>query len=92
MRLASSGPPSRQNVLSGAMPSREVAQTMATLLPYIIYHEGDNAGFRSVLVFAIDARVGIAVMTNGEGRRPLIPEVRNALFRGAGRNPFRSAD
>lgn len=54
-------------------------QPRLTKPPYL-YHAGVNAGFRSVLVFAADASFGVALMTNGEGGRAVIPEFLNALF------------
>jgi CubicO group peptidase (beta-lactamase class C family) len=60
--------------------------------PPYLYHEGVNAGFRSVLVFAADASFGVVLMTNGEGGRPLIPEFLDALFAAHGQEPFRPAD
>lgn len=46
----------------------------------LLYHYGVNAGFRSVIAFAADARFGVAIMTNGEGGRGLIPAFGQALF------------
>lgn len=63
-------------------------QARATRAPYV-YHYGVNAGFRSVLVFAADASFGIALMTNGEGGRQLIPAVLAATFDTFGQDPFR---
>jgi hypothetical protein len=60
--------------------------------PPYLYHEGVNAGFRSMLVFAADASFGVALMTNGEGGRPLIPEFLDALFDAYGQDPFGPAD
>jgi hypothetical protein len=45
-----------------------------------------------MLVFAADASFGVALMTNGEGRWPLIPEFLDALFDAYGQDPFRPAD
>jgi CubicO group peptidase (beta-lactamase class C family) len=58
--------------------------------PPYLYHYGVNAGFRSVLVFAADASFGVALMTNGEGGKPLIPAMLAALF--DGQDPFRPGD
>ncbi len=58
--------------------------------PPYLYHYGVNAGFRSILVFAADASFGLALMTNGEGGKPLIPAMLAALF--AGYDPFRPDD
>jgi CubicO group peptidase (beta-lactamase class C family) len=58
--------------------------------PPYLYHYGVNVGFRSVLVFAADASFGVALMTNGEGGKPLIPAMLAALF--DGQDPFRPAD
>ena len=66
-------------------------QPRGTKPPYL-YHYGVNAGFRSVLVFSADASFGVALMTNGEGGRPLISEVLRALFETSGQDPFRPAD
>ena len=60
--------------------------------PPYLYHYGVNAGFRSVLVFAADASFGVALMTNGEGGQPLIPEFLGALFERFGQDPFRPAN
>lgn len=60
--------------------------------PPWLYHYGVNAGFRSLLVFAADAGFGIALMTNGEGGRPLIPEFLNTAFEAFGQDAFRTAD
>ena len=54
----------------------------------LLYHYGVNAGFRSVLVFAADASFGLALMTNGEGGRPLIPAFANAVFGAYGQGDF----
>jgi hypothetical protein len=40
-----------------------------------------------MLVFGADASFGVALMTNGEGGRPLIPEFLDALFDSHGPNP-----
>jgi hypothetical protein len=45
-----------------------------------------------MLVFAADASFGVALMTNGEGGRPLIPEFLDALFDAYGQDPFGPAD
>ena len=58
--------------------------------PPYLYHYGVNAGFRSILVFAADASFGVALMTNGEGGKPLIPAMLAALFEG--QDPFRPAN
>lgn len=58
--------------------------------PPYLYHYGVNVGFRSVLVFAADASFGVALMTNGEGGKPLIPAMLAALF--DGQDPFRPAN
>ena len=55
--------------------------------PPYLYHYGVNAGFRSILVFAADASFGVALMTNAEGGKPLIPATLAALF--DGQDPFR---
>src|SRR4030095_12099143 len=55
--------------------------------PPHLYHCGFNGGFRSVLVFAADASFGVALMTNGEGGKPLIPAMLAALF--DGQDPLR---
>jgi CubicO group peptidase (beta-lactamase class C family) len=60
--------------------------------PPWLYHYGVNAGFRSILVFAADASFGVALMTNGEGGRPLIPEFLAAAFEMFGQDAFRTAD
>ena len=60
--------------------------------PPWLYHRGVNAGFRSILVFAADASFGVALMTNGEGGRPLIPEFLAAAFEAFGQDAFRSAE
>jgi CubicO group peptidase (beta-lactamase class C family) len=54
----------------------------------ILYHYGVNAGFRSVLAFAADASFGVALMTNGEGGRELIPAFCEPLFRSNGQGDF----
>lgn len=59
--------------------------------PPLLYHYGVNAGFRSALVFAADGRFGVALMTNGEGGRALIPAFLDALFARFGEAPFRPA-
>ncbi|HEX9329870.1 MAG TPA: serine hydrolase domain-containing protein, partial [Reyranella sp.] len=58
--------------------------------PPYLYHYGVNVGFRSVLVFAADASFGVALMTNAEGGKPLIPAMLAALF--DGQDPFRPAN
>jgi CubicO group peptidase (beta-lactamase class C family) len=58
--------------------------------PPYLYHYGVNAGFRSLLVFAADASFGLALMTNAEGGKPLIPAMLAALFEG--QDPFRPDD
>lgn len=58
--------------------------------PPYLYHYGVNAGFRSILVFAADASFGVALMTNAEGGKPLIPAILAALFEGL--DPFRPDD
>jgi len=58
--------------------------------PPYVYHYGVNAGFRSVLVFAADASFGVALMTDGEGGKPLIPAMLAALF--DGQDPFRPSN
>lgn len=60
--------------------------------PPYLYHYGVNAGFRSVLVFAADASFGVALMTNGDGGRLLIPDFLGAAFAAHGQEPFRPAD
>ena len=59
--------------------------------PPYLYHYGVNAGFRSVLVFAADASFGVALLTNGEGGRLMIPEILGGLFATFGQEPFRPA-
>jgi CubicO group peptidase (beta-lactamase class C family) len=54
----------------------------------ILYHYGVNAGFRSVLAFAADASSGVALMTNSEGGRALIPAFCEPLFRSNGQGDF----
>jgi hypothetical protein len=66
-------------------------QPRGTKPPYL-YHEGVNAGFRSVLTFAADASFGLALMANGEGGKPLIPEFIDSMFAAHGQSPFRPAD
>lgn len=46
----------------------------------LLHHYGVNAGFRSVIAFAADASFGVAIVTNGEGGRWLIPAFGRALF------------
>jgi CubicO group peptidase (beta-lactamase class C family) len=58
--------------------------------PPYLYHYGVNAGFRSLLVFAADASFGVALMTNAEGGKSLIPAMLAALFEG--QDPFRPDD
>ncbi len=60
--------------------------------PPYLYHYGVNAGFRSVLVFAADASFGVALMTNGDGARLLIPDLLGALFAADRQDPFKPAD
>lgn len=57
--------------------------------PPRLYHYGGNAGFRSILVFDADAAFGAALMTNGEGGRPLLPAFLAALFAAHGQDAFR---
>ena len=57
----------------------------------LLYHHGVNAGFRSVLVFTADGTFGVALMTNGDGGKALIPEFLDPLFAAAGQEPFRPA-
>lgn len=57
--------------------------------PPRLYHGGVNAGFRSVLAFDADAAFGIAIMTNGEGARALLPAFLQSLFAAYGQDPFR---
>ena len=57
--------------------------------PPYLYHYGVNAGFRSVLVFTADASFGVALMTNGDGGRLLIPEFLAAAFDESGQDPFK---
>jgi CubicO group peptidase (beta-lactamase class C family) len=59
--------------------------------PPYLYHYGVNAGFRSVLVFAADGAFGLALMTNGEGGRGLIPAFLDAVFRAFGQDEFKPA-
>lgn len=59
--------------------------------PPRLYHEGVNAGFRSILAFDADAAFGVALMTNGEGGRALLPAFLEALFAAYGQDPFRPA-
>jgi CubicO group peptidase (beta-lactamase class C family) len=54
----------------------------------ILYHYGVNAGFRSVLAFAADASFGVALMTNSEGGRALIPAFCGPLFHSNGQGDF----
>ena len=58
--------------------------------PPYLYHYGVNAGFRSVLVFAADASFGVALMTNAEGGKRLIPAMLKAVFEG--QDAFRPDD
>ena len=58
--------------------------------PPYLYHYGVNVGFRSVLVFAADASFGVALMTNADGGKPLIPAMLAALFEG--QDAFRPDD
>jgi CubicO group peptidase (beta-lactamase class C family) len=60
--------------------------------PPWLYHYGVNAGFRSILVFAADASFGLALMTNGEGGRPLIPAFLAGAFEAAGQDPFQAPE
>lgn len=60
--------------------------------PPILYHYGVNAGFRSVLAFAADSSFGVALMTNGEGGRALIPAFCGPLFRSNGQGEFPPID
>lgn len=60
--------------------------------PPWLYHYGVNAGFRSILVFTADAGFGVALMTNGEGGRPLIPKFLAAVFEAFGQDAFRGDD
>ena len=60
--------------------------------PPYLYDEGVHAGFRSMPVFAAAASFGVALMTNGEGGRPLSPEFLDAPFDAYGRDPFRLAN
>jgi CubicO group peptidase (beta-lactamase class C family) len=46
----------------------------------LLYHYGVNAGFRSVLTFVADGSFGLALMTNGEGGRALIPAFCGGIF------------
>ncbi len=66
-------------------------QTRGSRPPYV-YHYGVNAGFRSVLVFAADASFGVALMTNGEGGRQLIPAFLAATFEAFDQDPFKPMD
>jgi CubicO group peptidase (beta-lactamase class C family) len=58
--------------------------------PPYLYHYGVNAGFRSVLVFAADASFGVALMTDAEGGKRLIPAMLKAVFEG--QDAFRPDD
>jgi CubicO group peptidase (beta-lactamase class C family) len=60
--------------------------------PTLLYHYGVNAGFRSVLTFVADGSFGLALMTNGEGGRPLIPAFCGAVFASNGQGSFPSID
>lgn len=60
--------------------------------PPYLYHEGADAGFRSILPFAADASFGVALTTNGEGGRSLIPEFPDAICIAHGQEPFRPAN
>ncbi|WP_421999211.1 serine hydrolase domain-containing protein [Reyranella sp.] len=60
--------------------------------PPWLYHYGVNAGFRSILVFAADGSFGLALMTNGEGGRQLIPAFLADAFAAHGQDPFRPAE
>jgi len=64
---------------------------MFRLMPMFSRRALLTGGFRSVLVFAADASFGVALMTNGEGGRPLIPQFLGALFETFGQDPFRPA-
>lgn len=57
--------------------------------PPRLYHEGANEGFHSILAFDADAAFGIALMTNGEGGRALLPAFLEGLFAAHGQEPFR---
>ena len=58
----------------------------------LLYHYGVNAGFRSVLTFVADGSFGLALMTNGEGGRALIPAFCKKVFAINGQGPFPSID
>ncbi len=44
-----------------------------------LFHEGSNAGYKSVLVMLPGRRQGVAIMTNGENGRALIAELLRAV-------------
>lgn len=60
--------------------------------PPLLYHYGMNAGFRSVLTFVADGSFGLALMTNGEGGRALIPTFCENLFAAHGQGSFPPID
>lgn len=60
--------------------------------PPLLYHYGVNAGFRSVLTFVADGSFGLALMTNSEGGRPLIPAFGGAVFASNGQGSFPPID
>lgn len=59
--------------------------------PPYLYHEGVNAGFRSILLFTADGRFGVVLMTNGEGGKSVIPDLLTPLIAAAGLEPFTPA-
>lgn len=60
--------------------------------PPLLYHYGVNAGFRSVLTFVADGSFGLALMTSGEGGRPLIPAFGERVFAANGQGSFPAID
>ena len=69
----------------------QVVHPQSRRLP-LLHHHGVNAGFRSVLTFIADGSFGLALMTNGEGGRPLIPAFCGAVFASNGQGSFPSID
>ena len=60
--------------------------------PPLLYHYGVNAGFRSVPSFLADGSFGLALMTNGEGGRALVPAFCKKIFATNGQGSFPSID
>lgn len=58
----------------------------------LLDHCGVNAGFRSVPTFLADGSFGLALMTNGEGGRELIPAFCKKVFATNGQGQFPSID